>query len=235
MLFLFDIDGTLLRRMPPFHSNAIRQAAEKVYGVRIGHEDLGPTAGMTDTTIARRLLTHAGVPGDEQDAGLPAFFDVAAALYDRLVADTDLSGYRTPYAAETLAWLAEAGASLGLVTGNVQRIAWRKLAAAGLASHFACGGFGDEAESRDDLPPIALARAEAAFERAFAPTEVFVVGDTPLDVACGAAHGLRTVGVATGPLHSVADLEACGADYAVADLRGLYELDLALEGQHREG
>jgi phosphoglycolate phosphatase len=225
MLFLFDIDGTLLRRMPAAHRQAICDAVLIVYGVELLLADMGSTAGMTDTAIARRALLRHCVAPDMIDAGLPTFFAAAAEAYSRHV-PADLRPYHTPHAEQTLIWLAERGASLGLVTGNIERIAWTKLEAAGLASYFHCGGFGDEAEAREKLPPLALIRARTVFGRDFAPSEVYVVGDTPADIACGAHTGLRTVGVATGPEHSFEHLRACSPDYLFEDLRGLFSLEL---------
>ena len=225
MLFLFDIDGTLLRRMPPAHRMAVCDAAREVYGADLGVDELGQTAGMTDEAIARRALLAVGVALATITEKLPEFFVAAADAYERHV-PRDLRPYLTPHAVEALNWLEEAGASLGLVTGNIQRIAWVKLRAAGLDTYFGCGAFGDEAESRDALPPLAVARARHVFGRDFGSQETYIVGDTPLDVACGAAHGLRTVAVATGPVHALEDLRACGAEYAFDDLRGLLSLEL---------
>lgn len=225
MLFLFDIDGTLLRRMPPAHRMALCDAAKRVYNVTLEPIHLGKTAGMTDSVIARRMLVAAGIKPDELADGLPEFYDAAVEAYERHVSD-DLRPYLTPHADETLAWLRGQNALLGLVTGNIQRIAWRKLAAAGLDDYFACGAFGDEAEARDELPPRAVARAEDRFGRQFAPEEVYIIGDTPADIACGAASAYRTVAVATGPEHSLAELLACQPDYAYDDLSGLSSLPL---------
>lgn len=225
MLFLFDIDGTLLRHMPPAHRQAISDAARAVFGVALETDGLGQTAGMTDTAIARRVLLAAGVPEATITHGLPAFYAAAADAYTRHVPD-DLRPYLTPHARESLEWLGEVGASLGLVTGNIQRIAWTKLRAAGLDIYFGCGAFGDEAEAREDLPPLAVARARDSFGRDFAPAITYVVGDTPADIACGAAWGLRTIAVATGPIHDLDTLRACAPDHAFADLRELVALEL---------
>ena len=225
MLFLFDIDGTLLAGTPPAHRQALCDAARLVYGVNLEPIHLGRTAGMTDSVIARRMLLAAGVPDETLASGLPAFYEAAADAYERHVPD-DLRPYRTPHAAESLGWLRERNGHLGLVTGNIQRLAWRKLAAAGLDDYFAFGAFGDEAESRDALPPLAVARAEALYGRRFAPRDVYVIGDTPADIACGAASRFRTVAVATGPEHALDDLLVCQPDYAFPDLSHLYELPL---------
>ncbi len=226
MLFLFDIDGTLLRSMPPTHRQAISDAMRAAFGIDLAAEHLGQTAGMTDTAIASRILRHAGLTEEAIADGLPRFFTLAADYYEAYVPD-DLSAYTTPHCREALDWLAELGASLALVTGNIERIAWSKLRAAKIDAYFKCGAFGDEAESRDALPPLAMSRSAEAFGRTFARAGTFVVGDTPHDVACGAASGLRTVAVATGRYHTVADLRACGAEFAFDDLRGLLTLELS--------
>ncbi len=220
MLFLFDIDGTLLRRMPPAHRQALCDAALEVFGVCVAPGEMGLTAGMTDTAIARRMLLGAGVPEDEIAAGLERFFALSAEAYRRHVPE-DLTPYHTPHALATLDWLRERSVALGLVTGNVERIAEVKLAAARMDGYFACGAFGDEAEAREALPPLALARARQTFKRDFAPEETYIVGDTPADISCGAAHGLRTIAVATGPAHALDDLRGCAPDHLFADLSGV--------------
>lgn len=225
MLFLFDIDGTLLFGMPPAHRQALCDAAERVYGVAVEPRHLGKTAGMTDSVIARRMLLAAGVTSDALEDGLPAFYVAAADAYERHVPD-DLRTYHTPHAAESLVWLRDNHVVLGLVTGNIERIAWRKLAAAHLDHFFTVGAFGNEAESRDELPPRAIERAERLHARRFAPHEVYIVGDTPADIACGAASRVCTIAVATGPEHSLADLLACQPDYAFPDLGSLPGLPL---------
>lgn len=227
MLFLFDIDGTLLRGMPPAHRQAVCDGALRVYGVQITPADLGPTAGMTDFSIIHRALRGHGMGEQDILSGLPNFFAEAAEAYERHVLFSDLRPFHTPHAQSSLERLAEAGAYLGLVTGNIQRIAWTKLRAAGLADYFMSGGFGDEAALREKLPPLAMVRIEKLCGRTFPPRQVVVVGDTPLDIACGKACALNTVAVATGPSHSRADLQAAGADYVFDDLSGLAALDVA--------
>jgi phosphoglycolate phosphatase len=224
MLFLFDIDGTLLRGMPPLHRLALCDAAWRIFEVRLSPSGLGQTAGMTDTLIIQRALQIAGLSPATVEAELPHFFKAASAAYEDRLILADLRPYHTPYARQTLEWLKERGVFLGLVTGNIQRIAWAKLGAAGLSGYFAAGGFGDEAAEREKLPPLAIARLEEKYGRNFRAEMVAVVGDTPDDVRCGAACGLTTIAVATGATHSREELRATGADYIFDDLSGLTTL-----------
>lgn len=246
-LVLFDIDGTLMRGAPPVHRQALCDAAQAIFGVTLRPAEFGQTAGMTDSAIARRELLAAGVAGADITAGLSEFCVAAADAYDRLAPD-DLTAYHAPYALATLDWLAERGATLGLVTGNIERIAWRKLSAAGLAGRFLLphassasewpvapwiGGFGDQGEDRATLPPLALARAALVMDAPPSASDTWVIGDTPADINCGATHGLRAIAVATGPIHSLDDLRACGPDAVLRDLSELPALADAIFARER--
>ena len=93
------------------------------------------------------------------------------------------------------------------MTGNFERIARLKLARAGIGDWFpeGQGGFGSDAEDRALLPPIARARAGG-----WPRERTVVIGDTPRDIACARADGLRVVAVATGPfaVEELADADA---------------------------
>lgn len=212
-LLLFDIDGTLLRGGPA--KEAFRLALVEVFGTAGPIEDW-EFSGKTDPQIARELLRDTGLDDEAIDRGFPA-------LWDRYLDELERRLPATPTRLlPGVAGLLQAvegmgGGALGLVTGNIARGADLKLAAAGIPSRFAIGGFGSDHEVRNELPGIAIRRANARWGRAFAPDEVVVIGDTPRDVLCGKAHGTRTVAVATGRF-SVDQLAATGADVVVADL-----------------
>lgn len=242
-LILFDIDGTLVRGAPPIHRQALCVAAQAVFGVTLSPAEFGPTAGMTDSAIARRELRAVGVSDPDITQRLPEYCEAAAEAYEQLAASADLSPYHTPHAIEALEWLLDRGAALGLVTGNIERIAWRKLSAAGLAPYFLqrrplpsarwevapwIGGFGDQGEDRDTLPPLAMARAAQLLGQHPRADETWVIGDTPADIACGLAHDLNVIGVATGIQHSRSDLSAHSPHAALNDLSELPTLASAL-------
>jgi phosphoglycolate phosphatase-like HAD superfamily hydrolase len=107
--------------------------------------------------------------------------------------------------------LVEQNAYLALLTGNYEDAARLKLEYFDLWRYFRCGAFGDDAPDRNGLLPRALTRVRDCGGPAVAASQVVIVGDTPLDVACAAAGGARSLAVATGS-HSVAELRACGAD-----------------------
>ena len=69
------------------------------------------------------------------------------------------------------------------------------------------GAFGDDAEDRNALGPIAIQRFVDRLGFEIPPEEVIIIGDTTRDIACAAACGARCVAVATGT-HDRERLEA---------------------------
>ena len=85
--------------------------------------------------------------------------------------------------------------------------------------------YGSDSEERNDLPAVALDRAQSRWGVRFAAEEVLVIGDTPRDVECGLAHGVRTVAVATGNFDGET-LARAGAHHVLPDFS---DRDAALE------
>lgn len=217
-LLLFDIDGTLVSGGPA--KSAFHVALLEAFGTA-GPIEVHEFAGKTDPQIARELLERAGLSPREIDDGLPLLFDrYLAELEDRL---RNLPMEVLPGVADLLeALIGRDEIALGLVTGNIQGGAALKLGSAGLYRHFRTGAFGSDSEERNDLPGVALSRAEEAWGVRFDPSEVFVIGDTPRDIECGLAHGVMTLGVATGNF-DVGDLRAAGAHHVMEDFSDIVQ------------
>lgn len=226
-LLLFDIDGTLLDTQGAGRA-ALGSAMVDVYG-ETGPIDEFPFHGKTDPAIVRALLRAAGRTDADVDAGLPALW-VAYIDYldDELARRTDVLAI----CVGVTELLAEAGAAgdlaLGLVTGNVEAGAWRKLRACGLNGSFGVGAFGSDSEHREHLPPIAMERARASLGVAFRPETVIVIGDTPEDVRCARSSGVTAVAVASGR-YTEEELSDHGPDHLFENLAadGVREVLLA--------
>lgn len=220
MLLLFDIDGTLLLRAIEEHRAAIHAALERVWHVAEPGAARVEAAGRTDPEIARAILLQSGVSADRIDARMVDFKRTAAQEYARVVADASLSEFVAPGVEEVLTALADRDdLRLSLVTGNLEAIARLKLGRAGIGRFFASGqgGFGSDHEDRSELPAIARARAGAP-GKPYPRDQTVVIGDTPLDVACARADGVRCFAVTTGPFG--AD-ELREADAVVSSVREL--------------
>jgi phosphoglycolate phosphatase len=225
VLLLFDIDGTLLHAATEAHKDAMHEALQIVHGVDASRTPLRlRAAGRTDPEIARAILLAAGISARRIDDRGEDVREETCRAYARLC-PADLSDTVLPGVTELLEWLTELGsATLGLLTGNYEPVARLKLARAGLGRYFPSGqgAFGSDAEDRAALPAIARRRAG----RVGSPNrreQTVVIGDTPRDIACAQADGVRCLAVATGP-YGVDELT--GADAVVSttgELRGALE------------
>jgi phosphoglycolate phosphatase-like HAD superfamily hydrolase len=225
VLLLFDIDGTLLRGATEAHRDALHAALATVHGIdsRKVRTNLAP-AGRTDGEIARALLVAAGVSARRIDERADDVRDECCRGYARL-APADLSHTVLPGVRELLAALSERdNAELALLTGNFEPIARIKLGRAGLADYFASGqgAFGSDSEDRTSLVPIARRRAGTA-AHPHPREDTAVIGDTPRDIACARADGVRCAIVATGPFDADQLQHADATVGDAAALRGVLE------------
>jgi phosphoglycolate phosphatase-like HAD superfamily hydrolase len=214
-LILFDIDGTLVLTGRA-GVRAMTRALVDVFGIHDGFADIS-LAGRTDwyllnlaleqnqrsldtgeldrfrVTYLRYLLEEVPKRGEGRKGIMPGI----APLLDTLEGKTDVF--------------------LGLLTGNFAEAARIKLEHFDLWRYFRCGAYGDDAHDRNELVPIALARARERERGADGFERIFIVGDTPHDVACAAAGNATSIAVATGGF-DVQALRAAGADVVFEDL-----------------
>ena len=214
MLVLLDIDGTLLHGSPIAHTHAMAVGMTDVYGVDVTYQDIvdiGPS-GRTDREIARVVLRGRALSDERITAGMDEWVLRACAVYREIEADHPV-GTVAPGAYEALAALADAGATLALLTGNLEPIGHAKMALAGLGDFFVPGqgAFGSDHEDRTALVPIAVDRSPVK-------GPAVVVGDTPADIRCARAGGARCVAVTSGPYGQaeLAHAAGVGADIAAA-------------------
>jgi phosphoglycolate phosphatase-like HAD superfamily hydrolase len=206
---LFDIDGTVLTfegAQPGPGRAALERAMHELYALE-GATDGMRLAGGTDRAVVRAMLARAGASTDDA-----AIARVLSSYLAHLTVILQTRAYRPiGDVASTVAQLRARSAVVGLATGNIRGGARLKLASAGLEAtfDFALGGFGCDAEPREEIVRLAAARCHAA-----QGSSVVVVGDTQSDVLAGRALGARVIGVAADA-RSRAELELAGADVIV--------------------
>lgn len=219
---LWDIDGTLLTT----GRAGLKAWADAVLEV-LGHVvDLAPmrVSGLTDPMIAREILAFSGHPADaELEARLTG-------VYSR-----ELPGCLTPARGGVLHGVADilddlsrrADTFVALLTGNMRTGARAKLRCYGLDHYFETGGFGDDGFDRVQIGRVALQRAAEAVG-GIDPGRAYLVGDSPHDVACARALGIRMIAVASGE-HMTADLDVGGPWWVLDRLPEAAEFSSRLE------
>jgi phosphoglycolate phosphatase len=189
----WDIDGTLITtgRAGMFAWNdAVKELTGRDFDLKTSLR----TAGCTDYQIAIRTFEYLG-------------FDADSDLVDRLVRRYEellpaslprRQGRVLDNVREILEHLQSHRPDVRsyLLTGNTRGGARAKLTYYELMEFFPEGAFCVDTGARADIATRALALARRAGP--VTEDQAFVIGDTPHDIECAAAIGVRTIAVATG-------------------------------------
>ncbi len=213
-MFLFDVDGTLVRT-DGAGVRAMRLAFAEMFGPETGLDGV-EYAGRSDAAIFRSALEKNGLPSDD----FPDLVGRFRAVYNRHlgVALREASGGRVlPGVRELLGALQpRAEVRLGLATGNFREGAELKLRHFGLWRFFEGGAFGEDGEERAKLVATAISRMSDS-DGGSQGGAVYVIGDTVYDIEGARANGAIAVAVNTGGT-SVERLRAAGPDLLFPDL-----------------
>ena len=203
VLYLFDIDGTLL------HSRSGRMAFDatiaELHGMREACTGIA-FGGKTDPLIVDEVFSARfgrAASADEH----AAFFEAYVPRLRAMLAEHGVQVIEGVI--EALAYLATRDVVLGVATGNIRAGADAKLAAGELQRWFVLGGYGCDSRVRAELVARAIERGRARAE----VSEVVVVGDTVHDIAAARACGALVCAVVTGG-DSAEQLAAADAVFA---------------------
>jgi phosphoglycolate phosphatase len=205
-LVLFDIDGTMLKSAGVGRAS-MENALEKVFGTA-GNKGYRYD-GKTDKQIVREAMKNEGHADEVIDARMDSVMQQYVGGLDERIGSGKYTVKTLPGIPQLLDALEKRDdIVLGLLTGNIREGAKRKLAAAGVDfDRFKVNAFGSDSEHRPELPAIARQRAKESLDLHIEGERMYVIGDTPADIACGRELGARAIAVATG-LYTVDDLRA---------------------------
>jgi len=216
--YLFDIDGTLLNSRDGVHYNAFHVALREVFGIGRPIDGV-PLHGSTDVAILRAVLRREAIAPAEIERKIPAM--LARMCQEAARNAARMRPELCPSVRELLRWLHAAGRLLGVVSGNLEAIAWMKLEAGGIRRYFSFGCFSDRHETRTEIFRQGVKEARRRLSSPVAgnpgpapPAAVCVVGDTPSDIAAARQAGVPVIAVATG-IFGLRELLACRPDACV--------------------
>ncbi len=217
-LVLFDIDGTLIYHVGKDMTIGAkyRYVFEKLYGRQI---DVAKWKyhGHIDRSILLDLAHQYYVLKEDIIRDMPLigatfidFFKTSAEKGTLIVA--------IPEAARIVRQLSVLkDVRIGIITGNMERLAHWKLRHVGIDRYFHFGLYGEEADDRIALAKKVFLKAQKYFKTVFAPGDITIIGDTIHDVRCGKAIGAYTIAVTTGG-HQLDRLKAEAPDMLVESL-----------------
>lgn len=209
--YLFDIDGTLMRSRDRVHFNALNHAMLVAYGIETTIAGIA-YHGKTDPGILRAALERAGLTTEVIDRSLPHALEAVRRDVDQRA--DQLTPAVCAGIPETLATLKSAGKLIGVASGNLESIGWRKIQAAGLRDFFQFGTFADVHELREQVFAAGVERVRRELGH---QASVCFLGDTPDDIKAARKVGARIIAVCTGifkaedlaPLRPDACLASC--------------------------
>lgn len=190
-VLFWDIDGTLLTTAKGgvfAWDDAVKEITGRDFqlaSMRI--------PGMTDYQIAVRTLESLGITGDGP------LVERLVRRYEELLPSSlpRKAGYVLPNVKGILDGLTgRPDVRSYLLTGNTRGGAHAKLTHYELWQYFPDGAFAEDPGDRATIASRALALARR--DGPVAPADAFVIGDTPHDIHCANAIGVRTIAVATG-------------------------------------
>ena len=206
-ILFWDIDGTLLRTGGA-GLIAWEDACRAVTGRAIDWGSLR-TDGLTDHRIAVRILEGAGATADHS-----AIDDMVRRYETRLPVWLPLRQGGVLGGVRDLLLHLRANRSdvhSMLLTGNTAAGARTKLTYYDLQGFFEDGAFSEDPGPRSNIAARALAAAHERFPQVMGDLgRAFVIGDTPHDMECARAIGVRAIAVASGT-YDMSALVARGA------------------------
>ncbi len=192
-LFLFDIDGTLLRS-----GGAGKRSFDKAFFSLFGIESAFKNVdmhGMLDPIIYKNALDYHGIKENgfnefknlyieylKEESQNPKGWYTVDGVFDFLTKYQDLAYF-------------------ALLTGNIFEGAVIKLSTLNLIQYFPdaeTGAFGDDAEQRKYLGDKALNKLNIKYGLKFSPENIFVFGDTQHDIAVAKHIGAKSIALSSG-------------------------------------
>jgi phosphoglycolate phosphatase-like HAD superfamily hydrolase len=212
-ILLFDIDGTLVSTGGA-GAVAWRRAFEELYGIPA---DIGQytDAGMTDPDVGAKTF-EAVLHREPTPRELAQLVQRRLEHLPEAVAESE--GYRVlPGVPERLRQLSHDGHLLGIITGNGDGAAAIKLARGDLNRWFTFGAYASAGVDRAGIVRRAVERGEAMLGCDVPNSQIYVIGDTPLDIQAAHAVKCTAIAVATGKYDREALVEA-GAENVLLTL-----------------
>ena len=221
-MFLFDIDGTLIRTRG-VGQRAADKAFEIIYGISNIMDGID-TCGRTDPVILGEMFRKAFSRSYYENESQEFFGEYLLQL------ETELKNEKEPIVLPGVTELLDdlherPDTVLAVGTGNIEGGAWLKLKYAGLKKYFTFGGFGSDSENREGLLKIAIIKGRIKYNGNSDFEKVFVIGDTPMDIIHGTKTGAETIAVATG-LFTKTELKKHNPHHLLDDLNNSYIANL---------
>lgn len=210
-LALFDIDHTLLE-IGDSHKKAFAFAFKEVLNIDIDYSNW-TLHGYTDLQIIHEFMDKNNIKKDPDK--IEKIIAAMIKKFEKENLDHSILLEGVPDILRKLN--SNKDVIIGLVTGNIEQIAYTKLKHLKIDEYFILGGFGDSSAIRSDLVETAIKQAGKKFGK-INKSNVFIIGDTIHDIKAAKDAGVKVIAVATGTF-SFDKLKGKKPDYIFHDLK----------------
>jgi len=188
-----------------------------------------PMSGKTDPQILGEIFAASSVKleGEELQKEIQHVIELYLGFLDEEIPASQNYIIHTGVPALLDRLSEQENAYLGLLTGNVESGARKKLKKFDLNKYFDIGAYGSDSANRLDLPAVAVKRALQHFNQSFEPGEVVIIGDSVNDIACAHHYGATALIANTGKT-TWAELEAHKPKYLFKDLGNVDQVMTAI-------
>lgn len=191
---LFDLDGTLITTGGAGR-RALEKAFQSLYGIVGAMQEVNP-AGKTDPKIIREIFAkhfHRDCSDREMQTVQEEYLNFLRNECEQAEGYCVREGIPV-----LLEELHKRKMLVGLGTGNLEKGARIKLERSGLNPALRFGGFGSDSENRTEILQIAHQRAEKLAGHPVPRENVYIVGDTELDILAAREANYKVIAVSTG-------------------------------------
>ncbi|MCT4620133.1 MAG: HAD hydrolase-like protein [Marinisporobacter sp.] len=211
ILIVWDIDGTLINS-GGCGRDAMEKAFYKLFGLEKAFENVNMAGRLDAMIVEDAFLNHTIMDADKK-----LFFDTYCETLKGILEGKDyieiLPGVKNILEHSSK----EHNFFHALGTGNIERGARIKLEVHDLNQHFQVGGFGDDKVERWEIIQRAIHLAEVVHGIKYMKENIYVIGDTKLDIECAKILGIKSIAVATGS-YSAEKLAEYAPDYLLESL-----------------
>lgn len=216
-VIFFDVNGTLVER-DARTDLAYKVAANRLLSVENSMEGVDNSA-RSDHDVFKEILRNHSVRYTDR------IWNKFLALYEEALDQsikTDIWRENVDSRA-FLQKLEKTDHVLSLITGELSIGAEKKLKKIGYWKYFVGGGFGEHGIKRFDIASFALERIHNEFDKTY--DNIYVIGDTVLDIQTARHIGAKIISITTGS-HSREKLKKENPDYLIDRFEEIYDLFL---------
>jgi phosphoglycolate phosphatase-like HAD superfamily hydrolase len=219
-ILLFDVDGTLVK-LDGAGLKALSKTFFELYGIKEEAVYSVDFYGKTDLVIYDDIIRNSEMDFAPDKNELEKIYKV---YLNHLKYEIEQITFN-PVIPGVIEFLEHTKKFYcGLLTGNIEPGAYTKIGRWNLMKYFSFGAFATDSKIRNELVDVAVKKAAKKFDfKEFDKNEIYVIGDTPLDIKCAQVNSVKSVAVSTNK-HTLDELCEYNPDYCVSNLMELKDI-----------